>query len=137
MRARRWWLIKLGPAILTRTLGKGEANKKIILEAAQTLMNKHWRTGFLLRDLYAEVRSILQQRGLLSNVHTSDLDGYMGSHDRIVRGRFGEMHRDGFFTPNKPDIIAYMEIMGIDPDFTRKPIPVVSRISGQFQMALD
>ncbi|HEY3998014.1 MAG TPA: hypothetical protein VGO93_04075 [Candidatus Xenobia bacterium] len=101
---RRYWLTdkafkRTEPS---RVLTQGWSTTRLLLVAAARVASASPDRGFTLADLTVAVNATLQQHGILFVGVTTYRHHYSTQGERIVRGRFGDMRRAGYFTPEAP-----------------------------------
>jgi hypothetical protein len=73
-----------------------------MLMAAARATSSQPDRGFTLADLIDSANELLRNHSIQFNGRTTDSADYQSVAERIVRGRFGDMRRTGYFTTDPP-----------------------------------
>ena len=97
---KRYWLtgktFKTTPT--ARRLENGWTESELILTACEICSRSNADRGFFMREVWDRVQLLMAVYGLTYAGVTTDMDDYKHIGERIVRGRFGNMHERGFFS---------------------------------------
>lgn len=100
-RPRRFTLtdVRPGPCLCRAedVLSNGWSTTELLLEAAASVLLASSDRGFTLAELVDEVRAIMTTERIQFQGHTSNPGRYRDDAERIVWGRFGDLHRSGTF----------------------------------------
>lgn len=78
-------------------LGDGWTTTSLMISAAHRAAVKAVDRTFTYADVVSAVRVTLTECGLAYPGHTADPEKYADDAQRIVDGRFGDLHRSGVF----------------------------------------
>ena len=104
----RYWIWKQAPpnGRNTGTVNRGWSTTDVVMEAAFRASERSRDGGFELEDLIAHAGDVMERNGLEFHGFTSNTRDYKSDAERVVRGRFGDMHRSKIFRSTRPPVLA-------------------------------